>query len=361
MSEYKLFQAKVLNKDDKNPRQYTVAHIPDAYKVVNVQLPNTFKDQSTPLIGSIVLVVQLDSYQSYIISILREPGTFLSSNSQYAGGVPSTGDVSEDIKNGSNSIAPGEILLESAGPPSPTGQLIPGFGAHLYLGNNGVAKITDGNMGEQLIIGGTTSDDQHQVILTGTNGYFESTPTLLGTQSSFSFTRNAATGIDEGLSIATQLTLPVGPRHLLPSLPICELKMTPLGYLSLSNYIVGTAVPNCSLTMLPGGICSLQVLGPSIADISLYGTGQININAGTLAAARLTDSTTSALAVDPVYWLFINAIQGFFTALSGFQGGSPVVQSQLGALGAAFLVQSPIAPPSLTSKISTGSTTVMIG
>jgi hypothetical protein len=362
---YSIFQGQILNKDEVNPRQYTVMQIPEGYNMVGVQLPNALKDQSAPLIGSIVLVLQLEDYSAYIISVLREPFDFLTANQQYAGFIPSTGDPTLDIANHSNSILDGEIFMESTGPLSPTGQLIPGFGASLFLGNNGVAKISSGSMGEKLIVGGTSADDDHEVILTGNNGFFESNPhPILNTQSSFNFTRNILTGIDEGLSVATQIALPTGLPSVVPPIPICELKMTPLGYLSLGNTIVGTGISQCSLTMLPVGICSLQVIGAgftSIADITLSGTGTIDINFGTLGAARITDSTTSALVVDPIYWKFINAIQGFFTALSGFQGGSPVLQSQLGALGTAFLAQSPIAPPSLTSKISSGSTSVFIG
>jgi hypothetical protein len=85
------------------------------------------------------------------------------------------------------------------------------------------------------------------------------------------------------------------------------------------------------------------------------------MNNGVNGVARLNDLAISTATSDPQYWLFINAIQGFFTAISAFAGGSPVVQSQLGALGIAFLAQSPIAPPSATSRISTASLTVKAG
>jgi hypothetical protein len=364
MEGYRIFQAQILAKDPVTPRQYSVVEIPNGQKLVGVQLGNALKDQSAPLLGSIVLVLQLDAFRSYILMVLREPYIFLTSNSQYAGFIPSTGDSTLDIHTGSNAILDGEIFMESTGPLSPTGQAIPGFGAQFKLGNNGVAQLTAGSMSEKLIVGGTAADDDHEVILTGKNGYFESQPTpVLNTQSSFNFTTNLLTGLNEGLSVATQYVIPTGLPNVVPPLPICELSMDPLGMLSLGNYVVGTDVPICSLTMFPTGVISLQSIGAGgIPGISIEGaTGVTSINLGTLGAARITDTVTSAPVVDPVYWKFINAIQGFFTALSGFQGGSPVLHSELGALAAAFLVQSPIAPPSLTSKITTGSKTVLVG
>ena len=228
---YKIFQAQILSKDPKNPRQYICVQIPNGQKLVGVQLLNALKDQSSPLINSLVIVLQLDSYTSYILAVLREPFEFLTANQQYAGFIPSTGDPTLDIANHSNAILDGEIFMESTGPLSPTGQAIPGFGAQFKLGNNGVAQLTAGSMSEKLIVGGTAADDDHEVILTGNNGYFESQPTpVLNTQSSFNFTTNLLTGLNEGLSVATQYIIPTGLPGVVPPLPICELSMDPLGY-----------------------------------------------------------------------------------------------------------------------------------
>jgi hypothetical protein len=133
--DYRLFQAQILAKDPVTPRQYSVVEIPNGQKLVGVQLGNALKDQSAPLLGSMVIVLQLDAYRSYILMVLREPFDFLTSNSQYAGFIPSTGDSALDIKAGSNAILDGEIFMESTGPMSPTGQLIPGFGAQFKLGS----------------------------------------------------------------------------------------------------------------------------------------------------------------------------------------------------------------------------------
>ena len=310
-----------------------MVEIPNGQKLVGVQLGNALKDQSAPLLGSLVLVLQLDAYRSYILMVLREPYTFLTSNSQYAGFIPTdTNDYKASINAGSNAILDGEVFMESTGPISPTGQLIPGFGAQFKLGNNGVAQLTAGSMSEKLIVGGTAADDDHEVILTGKNGYFESQPTPgLNTQSSFNFTTNLLTGINEGLSVATQVVIPTGLPNVVPPLPICELDMDTLGFLSLGNYVVGADVPICSLSMNPLGVLSLQSIGVGgIPGISINGvTGITDINHGSLGAARITDTVISNPTFDPKYWIMISALQAFFFALSGFTGGSPVTQSQL--------------------------------
>jgi len=97
-----------------------------------------------------------------------------------------------------------------------------------------------------------------------------------------------------------------------------------------------------------------------VGNISITGT-TITLNSGILGVARLTDPALSTIVVDPKYWLFINAIQAFFTSISVLTGPASVTQSQLGALGQAFLALVPLAPASLTSKISAASTTVTAG
>jgi hypothetical protein len=347
MNNYRIFQAQILAKDPVTPRQYSVVEIPNGQKLVGVQLPNALKDQSAPLLGSIVLVLQLDAYRSYILMVLREPYTFLSTNDQYRGFIPSVGNAAQDIHNHANPIQDGEIYMEATGPSSPTGQGIPGFGAHLYLGNNGTAQIESGSTGERLVVGGTGSDDDHEVVLSADNGYFESNTGTNNIQSTFNFTTNSVTGLTEGLQIATQLSVPTGLTTV--ETPICELTMDTIGNISLNNTTFGTGISLASLKMDPLG------------DISLTGT-TISLNGGVgQGVARLNDLTISNTSTDPIYWLFIQAIQSFFTALAGFQGGSPVLHSELGALGAAFLAQSPIVPPSITSKISTSSLSVTAG
>jgi len=347
MSEYRIFQAQILAKDPTTPRQYSVVEIPNGQKLVGVQLGNALKDQSAPLLGSIVLVLQLDAYRSYILMVLREPFTTLTANNQYRGFIPSTGNATQDISNQANPIQDGEIFMEATGPTSPTGQVIPGFGAHLYLGNNGAAQIESGSTGERLVVGGTSSDEDHEVVLSADNGYFESNTGTNNIQATFNYTTNTATGLTEGLEVATQLSIPTGLTSV--ETPICQLTMDTVGNISLNNTTFGTGISLASLKMDP------------IGDISLTGT-TISLNGGEgQGVARLGDLATSNLTADPIFWPMVTALQAFFTALSAFQGGSPVVQSQLGALGAAFLAQVPVAPTSLTSKISSASLSVTAG
>src|SRR5579864_5949329 len=339
MADYRIFQAQILAKDPTTPRQYSVVEIPNGQKLVGVQLGNALKDQSAPLLGSIVLVLQLDAYRSYILMVLREPFNFLTTNTQYRGFIPATGNVSQDIAIGANPVQDGEIFMEATGPASPTGEGIPGFGAHLYLGNNGVAQIESGSMGEKLIIGGEGSSDDNEVILSADNGFIEGNPNDI-TQIQSTFNWDSLNNLQFGNVIANPVTS--------ITIPLSELMMDAIGNITLRNTTIGTGVSLASLNMDP------------IGDISLTGT-TISLNNGTEGVARLNDLTTSNLAIDPLYWKFVTAIQAFFTALSAFQGGNPVLQSQLGVLGSTFLAQVPIAPTSLTSKISTSSITVTAG
>lgn len=354
MSDYRIFQAQILAKDPVTPRQYSVVQIPSGQKLVGVQLGNALKDQSAPLLGSIVLVIQLDAYRSYILMVLREPFSVLSTNNQYRGFIPSTGDASHDIAIGSNPIQDGEIFMEATGPTSPTGQNIPGFGAHLYLGNNGVAQIESGSMGERLIIGGEGSSDDHLVMLNADNGFIESNPNPI-TQIQSTFNWDDLNNLQLGNVITNPLTT--------DTIPLSELKMDTLGNVTLRNTTSPTGLSLGSLTMDIAGTVTLSsnLSGVEQSSVELTTLGTVVINNGSLGAARITDTVTSNITIDPVYWQFVTAIQNFFIALSTFQGSTPVVQSQLGSLAAAFILQSPIAPSSLTAKISSSSNTVLIG
>lgn len=344
-NSYKIFQAQILAKDPITPRQYTVVQIPEGYKMVGVQLPNALKDQSAPLLGSIVLILQLDAYRSYILMVLREPYKILDSNQQFRGFIPSTGNAAQDIQLLSNPIQDGEVYMEATGPLSPTGQVTPGFGAHLYLGNNGSAQIESGSMGEKLVIGGVGTDDDHEVVLSADNGFIESNPNeITNIQSTFNW--DDLNNLQVGNVVADPLST--------ETIPISELTMDSLGQIVLRNTTLG--VDKGSLKIDAVGNMSLN----TVSDMTLS-ANLITLNSGTLGAARIADPTISNTATDPQYWLFVNALQAFFTSISVLTGGAPVTQSQLGALGLAFLAQVPLAPSSITSKISSGSDTVFIG
>jgi len=360
---YQIFQGKLFAKES-TPRTYTVIAIPDGQKLVGVQLSSALKDQTPPLVGSMVLVIQLDAYRSYILMVLREPLDFLTSNEQYPGSIPTNiNNYKESFQAHSNALLDGEIRMESTGPAAPTGQLIPGFGASLYLGNNGVAKLEAGSMSEHLIIGGTSSDDDHEVLLVGNNGYFESNPTpVLNTQSTFNFTTDPLTGLNEGLSVATQYVIPTGLPGVVPPLPICELSMDTIGNLSLGNFGVGTGIPLSSLTMDPLGNTTLQSLGTGgVASITLTGlTGEVNLNNGIFGVARLNDTTLADPTTDPAYWEFWLQQSIIFAGLPpATDPGTTLALAN--ALKAALVVLLQTIPQSITGRISTASVSVKAG
>jgi len=354
MNDYRIFQAKILAKDPKAPRTYSVVEIPHGQKIVGVQLGNALKDQSAPLLGSLVIVIQLDAFRSYIMMVLREPFEFLTSNNQYRGFIPGSGSATQDIANEANPIQDGEIYMEATGPISPTGQAIPGFGAHLYLGNNGSAQIESGSMGECLIIGGVGSADDHEVVLSADNGFVESNPNELTLiQSTYNW--DSLNNMEFGNVIANPLSF--------GTIPVATMTIDALGNVDLFNTTIGTGLKAASINLDATGLMTLSsgTTGVPQATVTLAPTGLINMNNGINGVARINDLAVSSFATDPAFWLFMNAVQSFFVAISGFQGGSPVLQSQLGALGVAFLTQSPITPPSATSVITTGSLTVKAG
>jgi len=359
MDNFRVFQAQLLAKDPSTPRSYTAVTIPDGRKIVGVQLGNALKDQSAPLLGSIVLILQLDVYRSYVLMVVREPFSFVSTNNQYRGAIPSSGNASQDILNGANPIADGEIFMEATGPGSPgVGQSIPGFGAHLYLGNSGIAQIESGSMSERLIIGGEGSSDDHLVLLSADNGYFESNTGTDNIQSTFNYTTNSTTGLTEGLQVATQISVPTTD----VSIPICQLTMDTLGNLSLENTTLGTGLTAGALNINAAGEVTLLsgASGVAAATLTLAPAGTITLNNGTLGAARLTDQTVATPGTDPAFYAFWVQQEAIFTALPAATDPG-TTEALANALKAALIALTASYPQSLTARITTSSATVLIG
>lgn len=307
MTDYRIFQAQILAKDPVTPRQYSVVEIPNGQKLVGVQLGNSMQNQSAPLLGSLVLVLQLDAYRSYILMVLREPYSYLSSNNQYRGFIPATGNTSFDIENGANPIQDGEIFMEATGPQSPTGEFIPGFGAHLYLGNNGVAQIESGSMGERLLIGGEGSSDDHEVILSADNGFIESNANDV-TQIQSTFNWDDLNNLQLGNVVANPATN--------VTIPVSELTMDTLGDIVLRNTTAGVdkaflKINTTSDIQLANTTSQLHF--DPLGNISMDGT-TINLNNGVQPVARVNDSTFSSLVQDPKFWEFIQTLFVTFNA-----------------------------------------------
>jgi hypothetical protein len=354
MADYRIFQAQILAKDPATPRTYSVVAIPDGQKLVGVQLGSALKDQSAPLLGSIVLVIQLDVYRSYILMVLREPFSFLNVNSQLRGAIPSTGNVSEDIIIGANPIQDGEIFMEATGPGSPVaGQSTPGFGAHLYLGNNGVAQIESGSMGERLIIGGQGSSDDHEVVLSADNGYVESNPNDV-TQVQSTFNWDDLQNIEFG----NVLTNPASN----VTIPLAEMTIDTLGNIELFNTTMPTGLKAGSLVIdATGGVAlSSGASGVPKATIAMTPVGTINMNSGTLGAARLTDTTQANPTTDPAFWAFWSQQEAIFAALPPATDPG-TTEALANALKAALVALLSTFPQSITGKITTSSSTVLIG
>jgi len=353
MNEYRIFQAQILAKDPITPRQYSVVEIPNGQKLVGVQLGNALKDQSAPLLGSIVLVLQLDAYRSYILLVLREPYAFLSTNDQYRGFIPSTGNASQDIAIGANPIQDGEIFMEATGPSSPNGQSIPGFGAHLYLGNSGVAQIESGSMGEKLVIGGQGTSDDHEVILSADNGFVESNPNEV-TQIKSTYNWDSLNNIEFGNVIAN----PVSDA----TIPVAEMTIDALGNIELFTTAFGTGLKLASLVMdSTGGVTlSSGIAGVPKSTLTMNSVGVINLNSGTLGVARLTDKVVANPVTDPAFWAFWLQQQAIFAALPpATDPGTTLALAN--ALKAAMVVLFSTFPQSITGSITTSSSTVLAG
>jgi len=353
MSDYKIFQAQILAKDPTTPRAYTVVAIPQGQKLVGVQLGNALKDQSAPLLGSIVLVLQLDSYRSYILMVLREPFSFVTTNNQYRGFIPSVGNFAQDALNGANPIQDGEIFMEATGPASPTGEGIPGFGAHFYLGNNGCAQIESGSMSERLVIGGTGTSDDHEVVLSADNGFVESNPNQV-TQIMSTYNWDDLNNIEFGNVFAVPGTD--------TTIPLATLTIDTLGNIELFNAQLGTGLKSASLTMDVSGSVSLSsgTAGVPQATLEMTPVGTINLNSGTLGAARLGDTVTGDPTTDPAFYLFIQQQMAIFTAIppATSPGDAPGV---INAVKAAIIAMLSSYPQSYTSRITSSSATVLIG
>jgi hypothetical protein len=326
---YELHQGTIQREIPDVPRTYDVLQLPEHYVVTNVRLAQSMMNQSKPQQGATVLFATEDFYKAYIIAVLREPIVYLQ-------GTPTqVGDLRGNAPDFIGEIQSGEIYLESTGDPS---YGAPGTGSSLYLANSGIVQLCSGKRKETLILGGTTDDDA-EVILQGDNGFFQgniTSTTMVQSQYTFDDLNNLAFG---NYFVPTPVSMDAN--GFIVQVPIAEMTIDGLGNIALKN----------KLSSL-----KFDVLG----NISLSGT-TINFNNGVNGVARLTDTVVSNGFTDIQFWQFMQALQIFFTVMAGYNGGSPVVQSQLGALAQQVLALTPQWPTSVTSKITTSSKTVFCG
>lgn len=316
---YKLFQAII--KDYTSPRECTVTQIPEYYPITNVRLPRLLSVQYKPLKGSIVMVAMEDSFKSFILCVLREPLDFITKQGQLRGSAPLE----------TQQLQAGEVFLESRGDPTAP---IPGFGSTLFLGNDGTVSIHSGKRKEYLVIGGTDTDDDEEVVLHGTNGFFESTINpVTQTQSSFRFDSENTVQV-----INTRVTVPTSGVAL--EVPVGQLTITTSGQISLKNTLG-------SIDIAPSG--SINVVAPSV-----------NFNNGTFGAARLNDSITLDPSTDPAYWQFWLLHTQTLTAMPvATDPGSTTALAN--ALRAELLLLCSTIPQTMTGRVSSASSSVTIG
>jgi len=367
---YTIYQGKLLNHDSHNPRIWSVLQYPDHYVMTNVRLPHLLQSQGIPQKGSIVLIASEGPYKAYVIAVLRDPLEFVSTNADLMGADPKSTAQAQ----------PGEIFLESRGDPTAN---FPGFGSTLHLANDGTINLWDGKRKECLLIGGSDDDDDGEVILRGDKGFFESNVTpVTNVQSAFRFDDTNTLQVVNNVVTLPSTGVPI-------EVTTAELKIDTLGHIQLRNTTLGTTKDlldfdvTGKLTLknqfgtyeisASGGITEQATLSLSLSagsTMSLSSTGNmtltgstINLNSGTFGIARLNDLTISNTSTDPIFWLMPPALSVFMTAIAAMVGGggNPVTMSALGALGATFVATVPIAPVSITGKISTSSTTVKAG
>jgi len=373
------------------PRTCNVLQVPQNYLIKDARLTLTIQNQTKPLPGSVVMVASEDSFKSYVTTVLREPLNFINDDGFVRGS-----------KDGEElDLSVGEVFLESRGDPSAPR---PGLGSTFFLGNDGTASLYSGQRTEFLLIGGSDDDDDHEVVLTGTNGFFESNindsnllvpgvvPGVTGVQSTFRFDednnmqignnlvtaglvpvevvineltfeplgniklRNAIAGVDNGV-LEIKTTGDITLKNVLSSM-----NFNPLGAISISSSLstdisATTSISLSSITSTELSASTTMSLS-SIAGMTLSGS-TINLNNGTLGVARLTDSvaTTSTIITDPAWWTFWTTLATLIAALPTVPlDGGATLKAGLSALFATI-------PLSIaaTGTITSASSTVKAG
>lgn len=376
--------------DDTSPRTCDVLQIPDNYVMSNVRLPHTLigAGQTKPLPQSLVLVVSMDDYKSFLLCVLRDPEDFLQLGEGVRGAFPDT----------ANFLQPGEIVLEAAGS-GDEDTVISGTGGSIFLGNDGTVNLRSGKLKESLVLGGTDDDNDGEVLLTGDNGYYESnineitqvrstyrfdsennltlgnmlvavtpvaeveTPISVLTMDTLGNIKlnNAVTGVDNAV-LQMDATGQIALKNTLGSLQISNLGAytltTPAASMSLSNTgafslttpAASTSISNSGAISVSGATLSVSMSG------SITQTGStINLNSGSFGVARVNDTVTSNISTDPAFWAFWSTIAVQIAALptTPLDGGA-TLKAGLATLFGTM-------PQTIISKITTGSTTVKAG
>lgn len=319
------------------PRTCNVIQVPDNYLLTDVRVPFTLFNQVQPLPGSIVLVAATDGYRSYLLASLRDPQGFLENGVGIRGSTADTQDF----------LQAGEVFLEAAGTAEPTASFS-GTGGTMYLANDGTVALKSGKQKEFLILGGEDTDDDGEVILTGDYGYFESNINhITQVRSTYRF------DVNNNIELGNFLTTVPG-SGTITEVPIGHMTIDTTGKIVIENATAGVSRSSITWDSLTGNLV-LKSQTEITADASL-----INLNSGTFGAARLNDTTIANPTTDPAYWLFWTQQNAIFTALP--VASDPGTTTALAnALKAALIAFTAMYPQSITGRISTASSSVLIG
>lgn len=348
---YQLYQGII--QEYTSATTCNVMQVPENYMMTDVRLPITLQNQTKPLKGSVVFVATEDGYKAFILSVLREPIEFLNTQGGMRAGSATTAKF----------LQPGELFFESRG-----NSAFPGLGATFYLSNAGTATIYSGQRQEFLTIGGRVTDDDHEVVLQGDNGFFQSTVNpLTNIRCSINFDHL------NNLQIANNIVVSTSP--VLVEKPLSELKFDSLGTVTLRSTTLGVTKGQFAID-IAGNVTLSSTLNVNLsatANLNLSATVNIDLSATALTTisgqlvklnngtpvtkgvARLSDLTTSNVTVDPTFWAFWSALPAQIAALptTALDGGATLKAGLAALFGTA--------PTVLTSKISTASTTVSAG
>jgi hypothetical protein len=359
-------QGIIMSYSDKAQRLVNVMQIPEHYVLANVRLPQVLKDQTLPAIGSLVIMARVDSFRSYIINVIRESKEFIDDD----------GSLRASTEDSVQALQYGEVYMESFGDPTSD---VPGTGASFYMGNAGTITLTSGQTGEYITVGGSDTDDDHEIIINGGNVFLQGSPTALNISSICQFDNLNNIQIGNNFLIEPTLT----------EQPICELTMDAVGSVVLRNTNAGVTKAQLNLdvtgevtlenlaanfSMDPVGNVSLSantnldvsstgamdISSSSTLDMSATGAmtvsgSTVNINNGTFGAARLNDLTLSNASTDPAWWLWWSLLSTQIAALPTVPlDGGATLKAGLAALFATI-------PTQIVGKINSASGTVKVG
>lgn len=352
---FTLEQGVIIGYSNKAKRLINVRQIPENYILKNVRLPQVLKDQTLPAVGSLVMMARQDSFRVYVISVIRESTDFINTE----------GSLIASTEASVKALEPGELYFESFGDPTSD---VPGTGASFYMGNAGTITLTSGQTGEYLTVGGSETDDDHEVIINGANVFLQGSPSFLNISSICQFDNLNNIQIGNNFLIEPMLI----------EQPICELTMDSVGNVTLRNTNAGITKSQlnldvtgevtlenltASLSMDPAG--NVGLFANATLDVSSTGAmtingSTVNINNGTFGAARLNDLTLANPTTDPAFWNFWVQQALIFTLLPvATDPGTTLALAN--SLRAALVLLLNTFPLSITGKINGASATVKIG